>query len=55
LSIAIVALILLVPIAIIGIVLFAVITRSAARRDPNEGEGQDPEQDSDLHSGPGRE
>jgi hypothetical protein len=38
LSIAIVALILLVPIVIIGIVLFAVITRSAASRDPNREE-----------------
>jgi hypothetical protein len=34
-SIAIVALLLLVPIVIIGLVLLAVITRSAARRNPN--------------------
>ncbi len=39
-SIAIVALLLLVPVVIIGIVLLAVITRSAASRNPNRPEGE---------------
>jgi hypothetical protein len=55
LSIAIVALLLLVPIVIVGIVLLAVITRSATRRDPNDEENETSEQDPGKHSGPGRD
>ena len=48
-SIAIVALILLVPIVIIGIVLLAVITRSATSRGQNDGEDETTDQDPSQH------
>ncbi|CAN5695515.1 hypothetical protein BH18ACT11_BH18ACT11_16980 [soil metagenome] len=54
-SIAIVALILLVPIFIIGIVFLAVITRSATNRNPNGEEEETSGEEPSRHSGPGRE
>lgn len=39
-SIAIVSLILLVPLAILGIIIFAVITGQATRRNPDRPEGE---------------
>lgn len=56
-SIAIVALILLVVVAIIGIPILIRVFGEAARRNPNrpEGEGSDEVGERDRTSGPGRE
>ncbi len=54
-SIAIVSLILLVPLAILGIIIFGVISGQATRRNENRPEGEGTDKISPGERGPGRE
>ena len=54
-SIAIVSLILLVPLAILGIIFFGVISGQATRRNENRHEGEGTDETSPGERGPGRE
>ena len=54
-SIAIVYLILLVPLAIIGIIIFGVISGQATRRNENRPEGEGTDETSPGQRGPGGE
>jgi hypothetical protein len=54
-SIAIVSLILLVPLAIIGIIIFGVISGQATRRNENRPEGEGADETSPGQRGPGGE
>jgi len=54
-SIAIVSLILLVPLAILGIIFFAVISGQATRRNENRPEGEGTDETKPGERGPGRE
>ncbi len=54
-SIAIVSLILLVPLAIIGIIIFGVISGKATRRNENRPEGEGPDETRPGKRGPGGE
>ena len=54
-SIAIVSLILLVPLAIIGIIIFGVISGQATRRNENRPEGEGTDETRPGERGPGRE
>ena len=55
LSIAIVSLLVLVIVAIVAIPILIRVVGEAARRDPNDEEGETSEEDPGRHSGPGRE
>ena len=54
-SIAIVSLILLVPLAILGIIIFGVISGQATRRNENRPGGEGTDESSPGERGPGRE
>lgn len=54
-SIAIVALILLIPLSILGIILLAVITGQATRRNPNRPDGEGRDEQKPGERGPGQE
>lgn len=54
-SIAIVSLILLIPLAILGLIIFAAISGRATRRNENRPDGQGTDQPGPGDRGPGRE
>jgi hypothetical protein len=53
-SFAIVSLIIVVPVVVIGVILFAVLTRQAARRNPNRPENGGRDESDDRKHGPDR-